>query len=159
MTGTGEIQPESCMLKKSLAGPKNRVKIGCWNVRTMYSIGKTAQVVREAKNYNIGIMGISECRWTGFGRLKTQTGETILYSGREDETHQSGVALVINKGIEECLESWKPISDRIITARFFSNFIKTTIVQVYAPTNDAEEERKDDFLRTTPESDRRNAQA
>ena len=44
-----------------------------------------------------------------------------------------------------CLESWMPVSDRIMTARFTSRFIKTTVVQVYAPTNEADEETKDSF--------------
>ena len=33
----------------------------------------------------------------------------------------------------------------MITARFYSRFIKTTIIQVYAPTNEAEAEEKDNF--------------
>lgn len=35
-----------------------------------------------------------------------------------------------------------PISKRIVRARFYSNFIKLTIIHVYALTNDAEEEKK-----------------
>ena len=38
-----------------------------------------------------------------------------------------------------------PVSDRIINARFTSRFIKPTVVQVYAPTNDADEESKDNL--------------
>ena len=38
-----------------------------------------------------------------------------------------------------------PFNDRIITARFNSQYSKTTIVQVYAPTNNAESEANDDF--------------
>ena len=41
--------------------------------------------------------------------------------------------------------SWKPVSERIITARFNSKHIKTTVVQVYAPTNEASDEEKDSF--------------
>ena len=40
--------------------------IGCWNVRTMYEIGKSAQVAREMKNYRIGILSISEIRDRSF---------------------------------------------------------------------------------------------
>ena len=39
------------------------------------------------QRYRIGILRVSECRWSGFGRLRTQTGEIILYSAREDEVH------------------------------------------------------------------------
>ena len=37
------------------------------------------------------------------------------------------------------------MTDRIIMARFHLRFIKTSIIQVHAPTNDADEEAKDDF--------------
>ena len=122
MTGTRPIRKEACTLIKSFANPKKMLRIGNWNVRTMYSVGKTAQVVREMQRYNLDILGISECRWSGSGRLKTQTGETILYSGRDDNIHQSGVALVMTKQTAGCLESW-----------------------IYAPTNEADEETKDSF--------------
>ena len=40
----------------------------------MFSVGKTAQITAEMTRYGIGILGISECRWSGFGRLKARTG-------------------------------------------------------------------------------------
>ena len=53
---------------------KTKVKIGCWNVR-MFSVGKAAQITSEMVRYCIDVLGIS----FGFGRLGTQTGETIIY--------------------------------------------------------------------------------
>ena len=35
MTATGEIRKEANIPIKSLVGPKMKVKVGCWNVRTM----------------------------------------------------------------------------------------------------------------------------
>ena len=127
-----------------LAHPKHQQRIACWNVKTMYQLGKTAQVCKEMRRYNIDILGVSECRWTGFGKMQTQTGETILYSGREDQ-HQHGVAVIMKKNAAGALMSWKPVSERIIVARFNSKHIKATIVQTYAPTNDAKEEDKNKF--------------
>ena len=89
----------------SLANPKTKVKVGCWNVRTMFSVGKTAQITAEMTRYGIGILGISECRWSGFGRLKARTGKTIIYSGRDDDVHQSGVAIIMTKRVTKCLDS------------------------------------------------------
>ena len=40
---------------------------------------------------------------------------------------------------------WEPISDRLIRARFASNYCNVTILQCYATTNEAEEDVKDDF--------------
>ena len=129
----------------SLTNPKEEIHIGCWNVRTMYDIGKAAQVAREMNNYNCTILGLSEVRWTGFGKVKLTSGETIIFSGREDNLHREGVALMMSRIAEKALMEWKPVSERIITARFFSKYIKTTVIQVYAPTEDSQEEDKDAF--------------
>ena len=40
---------------------------------------------------------------------------------------------------------WEPVSHRIIRARFYSRFTKTTIIQCYSPTEDADDEDKDEF--------------
>ena len=36
---------------RPLATPKESMKVGCWNVRTIFSLGKTAQIVMEARRY------------------------------------------------------------------------------------------------------------
>ena len=40
---------------------------------------------------------------------------------------------------------WTPIGKRIITARFYSKCKKMSVVQAYAPTNDAMDEENDEF--------------
>ncbi|CAH8483809.1 unnamed protein product [Heterobilharzia americana] len=49
----------------------------------------------------------------------------------------------------KALMQWEPISSsiRIMTARFNSKGRKVTIIQCYAPTNNAEQEKKEDFYR------------
>lgn len=54
--------------------------------------GNLAQVTSEIKCYNLHVLGSSEERWTRSGRHKTNTGETVLYSGRGDKQHPEGVA-------------------------------------------------------------------
>ncbi|KAK2174582.1 hypothetical protein NP493_793g01000 [Ridgeia piscesae] len=76
-----------------LLGPKTKISIGTWNVRTMNVASKLAQVILEMKRYRLDILGVSECRWTGSGRQVSYDGSTILYSGHED-THIRGVALL-----------------------------------------------------------------
>ena len=64
-------------------------------MRTMYTAGKSAQVAGVVIQMKIQIMGISECRWIGTGRMKLSSGETVLYSGRDDDQHMQGVAIMM----------------------------------------------------------------
>ena len=134
-------------VKWTTDGPnaKEKTKIGFWNVRTMFETGKLAEVTIEMRRYRIDIMGISESRWTDSGRLTTNTGETILYSGRDDGNHQQGVAVILRKDLEKCLMEWKPVNSRLLKVRLKGKHNNTTIIQCYAPTNDSSENDKEDF--------------
>ncbi len=130
-------------MKRPLLDTKHFLRIGQWNVRTMFQLTKTEQICKEMEKYKTNILGVSECRWTGQGKVKLDTGETVLYSGGEN--HQHGVAIILNKISEKALIEWEPVNNRIIKARFNSNQINITLFQVYAPTEEAEEEVKNEF--------------
>ncbi|XP_071123040.1 craniofacial development protein 2-like [Mytilus edulis] len=110
----------------------------------MYETSKTAQVIKEMQHYRLDILGVSECRRTGSGKTRTNSGNIILHFGNID-IHINGVAIIICKEKAKSLLKWEPISERLITTRFNSNYCKLSIIQCYALTNDAEDEIKDDF--------------
>ena len=97
MTLADQNLQEVCEPKPSLLGPKPISRIGCWNIRTMYECGKAAQVAKEMKQNTVNILGVSESRWTGSGRVVLADGTTIVYSGRKGGQHQGGVALMLNR--------------------------------------------------------------
>lgn len=121
MTGDNQTQKGVATSTADLLKPKTKLRIGCWNVRTMYQTGKLAQIVNEAENYGIDILGISEARWTGSGKRRLTSGHTLLYSGRQDHLHQEGVAIIMKKEATKSLLEWNPVSERIMVARFDSN--------------------------------------
>ena len=103
---------------------------------------------------------MSEARWIDSGKRTLSSGHTILYSGRSDNQHRGGVAIIVTRKVEKTLLEWKPINDRLLKARFNSKFAKLTVIACYAPTEDAEEEIKDEFydqleeeIQTTPRHD------
>ena len=132
-------------MRKDLNTTKTKLRLGHWNVRTMYETGKLAQVTSEMRRFNLHVLGVSESRWTGSGRVRTTTGETVLYSGRDDDQHHEGVTIILKKGLERCLLEWKPINSRLMSARLKGRHVNITIIQCYAPTNESDEESKEDF--------------
>jgi len=56
-----------------------------------------------------------------------------------------GVAIMMTPEATEALIDWSLINERMIKARFYSKFVKLTMIHAYAPTNDADEVTKEDF--------------
>ena len=138
-------QQDASRLIKPLIHPKYTMKIGTWNIRTLYRSGNIAQVAREMKRRGIDVMGISETHWMGQGTMQLADGETIIYSRRDDDNHREGVCMLMSKHATASLMEWTPISERVIQARFYSKYIKLTLFHIYAPTEDTAEQIKDEF--------------
>jgi hypothetical protein len=90
--------------------PKIILKIGYWNVRTMFQIGKTTQICGEINNYGLDILGISESRWTESGKsfLSEDKTHIIIISGRNDSNHSEGVAILMTNEPERSLRFCSP---------------------------------------------------
>jgi len=93
--------------------------------------------------YRLEVLGVSEMRWTGQGQFSSD-GITVLYSGHNNQ-HTHDVGIFLSKRAASALIGWKPVSHRIITARLQTQQPKVTIVQVYAPTETAENSKKINF--------------
>lgn len=70
------------------------------------------------------------------------------------------MGLTLKKEVRKTLLKWNPVNERIMSARFNSRYVKRTVIQVYALTNDADNESKENFyeqlqrkVETTPRHD------
>ena len=96
----------------SLLSTRYTIRIGTWNVKSMYQTGKASSIAEEMRNYSLEILGLSEVRWIQSGKCKLSSGETVPYSGHEDPSapHTEGVALMISKHATRMLISWEPMN-------------------------------------------------
>ncbi|VDP33777.1 unnamed protein product [Schistosoma margrebowiei] len=125
------------------------IYLGTWNVRTMWDTGRAFQIAAEMRRYNLEVLGISETHWTQVGQQRLTSGELLLYSGHEEENaaHTQGVPLMLSKQAQNALIGWESHGLRIIKASFKTKKegISVNIIQCYAPTDDYNEDAKDQF--------------
>ena len=102
---------------------------------------------------NVDLLGISELKWTGMGEFNSDD-HYIYYCGQEF-LRRNGVAIILNKSLKLNLKN-----DTLISINFQGKPFNITVIQVYAPTSNAEEaeverfyEDLQDLLELTPKKD------
>ena len=92
---------------------------------------------------NVDILGISELKWTGMGEFNSDD-HYIYYCGQEF-FRRNGVAITVNKRVQNVILGCSLKNDRIISVRFQGKPFNITTIQVYALTNNAEEAEVEQF--------------
>ena len=121
---------------------KEQYCIGTWNVRSLNQ-GKLEVVKQETARVNINILGIGELRWTGMCEFNSDD-HNIYYCGQE-YLRRNGVAIMINKRVRNAVLGCNLKNDRRNSVCFQGKPFSITVIQVYAPTSNAEEAEVEQF--------------
>ena len=92
---------------------------------------------------NIDILRISELKWTGMGEFNPDD-HYIYYRGQES-LRRNGVAIMVNKRVQNAVLGCNLKNDRMISVHLQGKPFSVTIIQVYAPTGNAEEAEVERF--------------
>ena len=95
---------------------------------------KVEVVKQETARVNIDILGISELKWTRMGEFNSDD-HFMYYCGQESLRRNGGVT----KGAWNGVLGFNLKNDRMISVRFQGKPFNITVIQVYAPTSNAEE--------------------
>ena len=115
---------------------KEQYYIGTWNVRSRDQ-GKLEVVKQEMVRVNIDILGISKLKWTGLGEFSSD--DHYIYYCRQESLRGNGVAIMVNKRVRNAVLGCNFKNDRMISVHLQSKAFNITVIQVYAPTSNAEE--------------------
>ena len=86
---------------------------------------------------NIDILGISKLKWTGIGEFKSD--DHYIYSCGKESLRRNRVALMVNKRVQNVVLECNLKNDRMISVCFQGKPFSIRVIQVYAPTSNAEE--------------------
>ena len=103
--------------------------------------GKLEVVKQEMARVNI--LGSSELKWTRMGEFNSDD-YYIFWSGQES-LRRSGVALIVNKRVQNTVLGCNLKNDRMISVHFQGKPSNITVIQVYAPDTNAEEAEVERF--------------
>ena len=108
--------------------------------------GNLEVVKQEMARVNINILGINELRWTGMGEFNSDD-HYIYYCGQES-LRRNGVAIVVNKRVWNAVLGCNLKNDWRISVDFQGKPFNITVIQVYAPTSNAEEAEGEQSMKT-----------
>ena len=92
-------------------------------------------VKQKMTRKNIDILGIHELKWMGMGKFNSDD-HCIYYCGQES-LRRNGVALLVNKRVQNAVLGCNLKNDRIIFACFKGKPFSITVIQVYVPITNA----------------------
>ena len=95
---------------------------------------------------NIDILGVSELKWMGMDGFNSDD-HYIYYCGQES-LRRNGAALIINKRVPNVVLGCNLKNDRMISVHFQGKPFNIKVIQVYAPTPNAEVWKLNGTLKT-----------
>ena len=99
--------------------------------------GKLKVVKQERTGVNVDILRISELNWTGIGEFNSD--DHFIYYCRQESLRRNGVDIIVNRRVQKAVLGCNLKNDRMISVQFQGNPFNITVIQVYAPTSNAEE--------------------
>ena len=91
--------------------------------------GKLAVVKQEMARVNIDILGISELKWTGMGEFNSD--DHYINCRGQDCLRINGVAIMVNKRVQNVVLGCNPKNDRMISVHFQGKPFNISVSQVY----------------------------
>ena len=118
--------------------------------------GKLEVVKQEMAT--VDISGISELKWTGISEFNSDY--HYIYHCGQESLRRNGIAIIVNRRFRNAVLGCNLKNDRMISVRFRGKPFNITVIQVYAPTSNAEEAEVDwfykdlqDVVELTPKKD------
>ena len=108
--------------------------------------GKLEVVKQEMARMNIDILGISELKWMRMGKFNSD--EHYIYYCGQESLRRNGVALVVNKRVQNAVLGCNLKNNRMILVCFQGKPFNIIVIQVYAQPQMLQKLKLNDSMKT-----------
>jgi exonuclease III len=124
---------------------KKNLRLATWNVRSLYRPGGLRITINELRKYKIAIAAIQETRWNKFTPQAFTSNGYNIYTSSLANNHGFGTTFLVDSKFNHMVINLTPINERLCVIRIKGKFFNYSFINIHAPTNDSEEEAKDQF--------------
>jgi exonuclease III len=121
------------------------LRLTTWNVRSLYRPGGLRITINELSKYKIAITAIPETRWNKLTPQTFTSNGYNIYTSSLANNYEFGTAFLVDFKFNHMVKNFKPINVRLCVIKIRCRFFNYSLINIHAPTNDSEEEAKDQF--------------
>jgi exonuclease III len=124
---------------------RKELRLATWNVSSLYTPGGHRITINELRKCKIAIAVIQKTRWNKYTPQAFTSNGYNIYISSFANNHEFGTAFLVDSKFNHMVLNFTPINERLCVIRIKGKFFNYSLINIHAPTNDSEEEAKDQF--------------
>ena len=115
-----------------------------WNVKTLLKPGKLQELKEQLDKTTLDVAAVQQTRWSN-ARIIKKKDFTFYYGGPKTRTGQAGTGFFIRAKVMNYVIGFETYNERISKLRIKGKYNNVTLINVYAPTEEYQDNIKEQF--------------